>query len=106
MALDPTQQLSALTNSQCRAALDEVLAIAGIPAGMKVRGLYRRVKLGRDVLAARDAQAREQAAYSVMQANEAAAAAALAAQQATQRALADQARADQAALADVDYGAD
>lgn len=106
MALDPTLPLSTLTNAQCAALRDEVLALAGIPAGMKVRGLYRRIKLGRDALAIRDAQAREQAAYSVMQANEASAAASLATQQAAQRALADQARSDQAALAGVDYGTD
>lgn len=106
MALDPTLQLSALTNAQCSALRDEILAIAGIPTGMKVRGLYRRVKLGRNVLAIRDASAREQAAYAVMQANDTAAAAALVTQQAAQRALADQARADQMALANTDYGLD
>lgn len=106
MALDLTLVLSDLTNAQCRTALNEILAFAGIPAGMKVRGLYRRVKLGRDVLAIRKSQADEQAAYAVMQTNEVAAAAVLATQQAAQRALADQARADQAALAGVDYGTD
>ncbi len=49
----------------------------------------RRNQLGRDVVAIRDAQAREQAAYATMQANEKSAAAALAAQQAPQRTLAD-----------------
>lgn len=106
MALAPTLPVSDLTNAQCRTALNEILAFAGIPAGMKVRGLYRRVKLGRDVLAIRKAQADEQAAYGVMQTNETAAAAALATQQAAQRAIADQARADQAALVGVDYGTD
>lgn len=106
MALDPTLQLSALTNAQCATLRDEILAFAGIAAGMRVRGLYRRIKIGRDALAIRDASAREQAAYAVMQANDTAAAAALATQQAAQRALADQARADQMALANTDYGLD
>lgn len=73
---------------------------------LKIRGLLRRIKLGRDVVAIRDAQAREQAAYAVMQANEEAAAAALVAQQAPQRGVADQARAEQEALAGVGYGTD
>lgn len=106
MALDPSLQLSALTNAQCAALRDEILAVAGMPAALKIRGLMRRIKLGRDVLAIRDAQAREQEAYGVMQANEESAAAALTAQQVPQRALADQARVEQEALAGVDYGTD
>lgn len=106
MALDPTLQLSTLTNAQCAALRDEILALAGMPGALKIRGLMRRVKLGRDVVAIRDAQAREQAAYGVMQANEESAAATLAAQQAPQRTLAEQAWAEQQALTGLEYGAD
>lgn len=79
MALDPALQLSALTNAQCAALRDEILALAGMPGALKIRGLMRRNQLGRDVVAIRDAQAREQAAYATMQANEESAATALAA---------------------------
>ncbi len=106
MALDPSLQLSTLSNAQCAALRDEILALAGMPGALKVRGLMRRIKLGRDVVAIRDAQTREQAAYGVMQANEESAAAALTAQQAQQRAVADQARAEQEALTGADYGMD
>lgn len=106
MALDPALVLSSLTNAQCAALRNDILEIFGIPPGMKVSGLLRRVKLGRDVIALRDAKNREQAAYAVMQANEEAAVVALAAQQASQRALAESARADQVALSGQDYGSD
>lgn len=106
MALDPTLVLSSLTNAQCAALRNDILEIFGIPPGMKVSGLLRRVKLGRDVIALRVAKAKEQAAYAVMQANEEAAVVALAAQQASQRALAEAALAEQAALVARDYGSD
>lgn len=104
MRLPP--QLTSLTNAHCAALRDEILALAGFPGTLKIRGLMRRFRLCRDVLATRDAQALVQAAYAVMQANDESAAAALAAQQAPQRAVADRARAEQEALAGADYGVD
>ncbi len=34
MALDPTLQLSAMTNAQCAALRDEILALAGMPGAL------------------------------------------------------------------------
>lgn len=57
MALDPTLQLSALTNAQCAALRDELVAIVG--ATTTVRRIRRCAKAGDDLFTDRALAAQE-----------------------------------------------
>ncbi len=90
MALDPTLQLTALTNAQCAALRDELVALVG--AATTVRRIRRCAKAGDDLLTDR-----------ALAAQEATLAAASNAARQSERAALDPIRAQRDALRNADY---
>lgn len=106
MALDETRELRTLTGAEAREALAMVTGLPGVPAGLTVRGLLRRVKIGRDRLKAQAEVAKvAQASNAIGAINEAARAAADA-QVAAKVAEMEAARVALRDLDAVDYGTD
>ena len=106
MALDETRELRTLTGAEAREALAMVTGLHGIAQALTVRGLLRRVKLGRDAVKARaEAGKVEQARVDIGAINEAARAA-TDAQVAAKVAEMEAARLALAELQAIDYGPD